>query len=162
MKISENIYNLKSDLPPREIRAKLTENTLHKDSPIIVATSKDFIGRVQQNNFLIIDSFFPFGVVCVITGELKGRETSKIILTTSLHKAFRIFFTITAILIGILIAFIFHNFIAKEFLIAVFILLPTIVVFFRLFLHGTYVVARNRVLHKLKVVLELKDSEAVT
>jgi len=155
-RVSEDNYHLKCALSANEVRNRLSDRTLKKNSLTMVSTDLDFIGRIQENSFSIIDSFFPTGVACVMSGELKGNL--EIHLTTSLHRGFRVLFTIWAI--GFALAFIIlgiTQLTSLEFLGLTFVFLIAVSLF-RLFIHGVYVIARNRGVNKLKRVLELINS----
>lgn len=156
-KISENIYNFNCDLNLYEIQTRLHERVLEKESLTMERTKKDFIGKIHGNQFSIIDSWFPIGAACVINGEIDEGEFTQINLTTSLHKAFRILFTIWVLAITGLIIFGSIGSPHERFSIAPYFTLVLIVIFFRLFLHGIYVLARNRATKKLEWILELRS-----
>ncbi|WP_347157101.1 hypothetical protein [Pontibacter chitinilyticus] len=119
------------------------------------STDKDFIGRIQDDKFEIFQAtFFSYGAVCVLQGTIT--PTSDIKLTTTLHKGFRILFAIWVIAMTalFLVTWILDS--AKLDTLLVFVIgMPIGVLFFRLFLHVAYVLARNNGLRKVKDVLEI-------
>jgi len=117
------------------------------------STDKDFIGRIQDDKFEVFQaSFLPYGAACIIGGTISS--TSDIKVTTSLHNGFRILFTVWVVAITTL--FVVTWFIGpRQFdsLIAFIIGMPIMTFLFRLFLHGAYILARDKGLKKLKGVL---------
>ena len=82
--------------------------------------------------------------------------TSDIKVTTSLHKGFRILFAVWVVVITAL--FLVTWFIgSRQFdgLIAFIVGMPILTFLFRLFLHGAYVLARDKGLKKLKDELDI-------
>jgi hypothetical protein len=156
-KLSENNYDFITDLHPNEIKARLQERILKKENLIMERTKMDFIGKIHDNQFSIIDSWFPVGAACVIKGLINEGESTHINLITSLHKAFRILFTIWAIAIAGLLIYGSINAPNRQFSIGSFFALLIAIIFFRLFLHGIYILARNKATKKLEWILELKN-----
>jgi len=157
-KYSEDKFELKSKLTPDEITERLAHRTLKKKDLGMVLTDKDFIGRIDGDCFSIIDSSYPlpYGAACILNGTIT--PASIIILTTSLHKAFRILFFVW--LIGMTILFMIFWITSSspiDGLLAFIIGMPIITFLFRLFLHGVYVLARNHGLTKMKGILEVVD-----
>ena len=119
-------------------------------------TDKDFIGRIQDDKFEIFQaSFFPHGAACILQGTIL--PTSDIKVTTSLHKGFRILFAVWVIAITtlFLVTWFFNS---REFdsLIVFIIGMPIMTFVFRLFLHGAYVLARDKGLKKIKDLLDIE------
>jgi hypothetical protein len=157
-KYSEDTFELKSRLTPNEIIERLTGRTLKKNILGMVPTDKDFIGRINQDSFEVIDSsfFIPYGASCIIKGTVN--PTSTITLVTTLHKAFRILFLIW--LIGMTVLFLTFwiiNSAPIDGLFAIIIGMPIMATLFRLFLHGMYILARNKGLGKIKALFEVAD-----
>jgi hypothetical protein len=157
-KYSVDNYNLRSRLTDNEIKDRLNSRTLKKKYLTMESTEKDFIGRIQDDKFEIFHAtFFPYGAACVLQGTIK---TSDIKLTTTLHKGFRILFMlwVAAMTVLFLVTWILDS--AKLDTLLIFILwMPIGVLFFRLFLHVAYVLARNNGLQKMKHVLEINHSK---
>jgi hypothetical protein len=89
-------------LHPEEIIDRLRSRTLKKKNLTMEFTNKDFIGRIEQNSFSIFDSsfFLPYGAACILNGTINS--TSDIIMTTTLHKAFRVLFVVWVIAMPVL------------------------------------------------------------
>jgi len=157
-KYSEDIFELRSRLTPNEIMERLSGRTLKKKVLGMVLTDKDFIGRIDQDSFEVIDSsfFIPYGASCILKGTVN--PTSTITLVTTLHKAFRVLFLIWLITMTLLfIIFWITDSTPIDGLLAIIIGMPIIATLFRLFLHGMYVIARNSGLTKMKRILEVTD-----
>jgi hypothetical protein len=148
-------YNFKSRLADNEIRDRLTSRTLKKKYLTMESTDKDFIGRIQDDKFEIFHAtFFPYGAACVLQGTIT--PTSDIKLTTTLHKGFRILFSIWVVVMTVLILVTWILDSAKLDTLLVFVIgMPIGVLFFRLFLHVVYVLARDNGLRRMKDVLEI-------
>ena len=124
----------------------------------MVMTDKDFIGRISHDSFEIIDSSFPipYGASCTLKGKVNPNST--INLVTSLHKGFRVLFLFWLIAMTVLVLVFWAIDSAPiDGLFAMIIVIPIVTTFFRLFLHGMYVLARNKGLTKMKVILEVVD-----
>ena len=157
-KYSEDKFELRSRLTPNEIIDRLTNRTLEKKVLGMVLTDKDFIGRVHQNSFEVIDSssFIPYGASCILKGTVNPNSTIDIV--TTLHKVFRILFLIWLIVMTILfLVFWIIDSVPIDGQFAILIGMPIIATIFRLFLHGMYILARNKGLTKMKGILEVTD-----
>ena len=157
-KYSVDSYNFKSHLTREQIVDRLNERTLVKKYLTMEFTDKDFIGRINSDKFEIFDnSFIPYGAACILQGTIT--PTSEIKLTTTLHRAFRVILIVWLVvmtsmgIVSLLSSAPLNNTLAWI------ILVPIMIIPFRLFLHGMYVFARNRGLEKLKKTLELTDKE---
>jgi hypothetical protein len=152
-KYSVDKYDFKSRLTDNEIRERLNSRTLKKKYLTMESTDKEFIGRIQDDKFeIFLATFFPYGAACVLQGTIT--PTSDIKLTTTLHKGFRILFTIWVVVMTalFLVTWILNT--AKMDTLLVFLIgMPIGALFFRLFLHIVYVLARNNGLQKMKDVL---------
>ena len=157
-KLSENSYFFISDINSNEIKARLHERILRKESLTMERTQKDFIGKLYENKFSLIDSWFPIGSACVIDGIINGDDSTQINLTTSLQKAFQILFLIWIIVITGLVILGSIKTSNQSFSIGPYFVLLIGIVFFRLFIHGIYVLARNSSINKLEWILELKQN----
>lgn len=125
----------------------------------MVFTNKDFIGKIERNSFLIIDSSYPlpYGATCVLKGII-GPE-SQIIVTTTLHKIFRIFSTaLMVILMAVFVISCIRNAVGIYGLLVFAIVISIGTLLFRLYLHLMYVAARNKALKRLKMILEIVDA----
>ena len=155
-KYSEDKFVLNSRLAPADIIARLREKTLEKKMVAMFYTEKDFIGRINENSFVIIESssFIPYGAACVLKGVVD--ETSAIDLVTTLHKVFRILFIVWFIVITVmfLMAWILSG-ASLPALLAFVIVTAMGALLLRLFMHGMYVLARNRAVAKMKMILEV-------
>jgi len=154
-KYSVDFFDFKSRLTNNQILDRLNERTLKKKYLTMEPTDKDFIGRIQDDKFEIFQaSFFPYGAACVLQGTIS--PTSDIKVTTSLHKGFRILFAVWVIAITTLFLVTWF-FSSKEFdsLIVFIIGMPIMTLVFRLFLHGAYVLARDKGLKKIKDLLDI-------
>lgn len=158
-KYSLDNYNIKSRLTEGQIIDRLNDRTLKKKHLTMESTDKDFIGRINADKFEIFNnSFIPYGAACVLQGTINS--TSDIKLTTTLHKAFRILFVVWTI--GMSLLFLISWLLTSSTLnslLAFLIGMPILILLFRLFLHGMYLLARNKGLKKLKKVLEVVDYE---
>jgi hypothetical protein len=154
-KYSVDVYDFKSDLTSNQMLDRLTQRTLKKKYLTMESADKDFIGRIQGDKFEIFyATFFPYGAACIFQGTIT--PASEIKLTTTLHKGFRILFTVWIIVMAalFLVTWVLNS--AKpDTLVAFVIGMPIGILFFRLFLHGVYLLARNNGLQKLKEVLEI-------
>lgn len=157
-KYSEDKFEFKSRLTPIEIIERLSNRTLEKKVLGMVMTDKDFIGRINQDSFEIIESsfFIPYGASCILKGTIN--QASTINLVTTLHKAFRMLFIIWLIAMTMLfLTFWIIDSAPLDGLLAIIIGMPIIATLFRLFLHGMYVLARNKGLGKIKILLEVAN-----
>jgi hypothetical protein len=157
-KYSEDIFELTSPLTPHEIIERLSGRTLKKKFLSIISTDKDFIGRINQDSFEVVDSSYPipYGASCILKGTVHPNST--INLVTSLHKAFRIIFLVWLIAMTVLIlVFWIIDSLPLDGLLTIIIGVPIGAIFFRLFLHGMYVLARNKGLTNMKEILEVAD-----
>jgi hypothetical protein len=156
-KYSEDKFQLKSQLTPYEITQRLTTRTLKAKVLGTQPTDKDFIGQVDNNTFEFIDSTFfpiPYGGACVFKGTIN--QDSTISLVTTLHKLFRKLFIIWLIVMSFLfITFWTINSRNLNGLAAIIIGMPLISFLFRLFLHGMYVLGRNKGLSKMRRLLDV-------
>lgn len=158
-KFSEDRYVFRSDLAAGDIVTMLEKRTLIQGHLIkLSSTDKDFIGRIHDNTFLIFDSsFFPNGIACVLHGEIN--PDSEIIITTTLHRGFRTLFLIALIaMVGNTIFNILIDVSQWETALVYVFLTPIMAFVLRMFLHGYYVLTRNRALQKIKDVLKVKDA----
>lgn len=155
-KISFDTYSFKSLLKSDFLNERLRENTLLKDSLTMVITDKDFIGRINDNKFMIFSSsFVPYGALCILNGEIT--ENSEIKITTLIHKPFLILFYTWLILVTLAIIFLgLHNNQSIPQLLShlSFIIIPAFL--FRLFLHVSYLLARNNAIKRLTLMLSLQ------
>ena len=156
-KYSEDKFELKSRLTPSEINQRLTNRTLIKKVLGTQPTDKDFIGQIEKDTFRVIDATFfpiPYGGACIINGVIN--QDSTISLATTLHKAFRILFIIWLIVMSLLFLT-FWTISSRDIngLIAIIIGMPLLAFLFRLFLHGMYVLGRNKGLSKMKKLLDI-------
>lgn len=156
-KYSEDKFEFKSRLTPMEIMERLSKRTLEKKVLGMVLTDKDFIGRINQGSFEIIDSSFPlpYGASCILTGTIS--TTSHIALTTTLHKAFHVLFIVWIMAITILFLAFWIQSPELSGLLTFIIGMPITALLFRSFLHVMYVQARNKGLTKVKSILEVAD-----
>ena len=157
-KYSDDKFEFKSQLNSHEIIDRLSNRTLTRKTLVMVLTDKDFIGRVEQNSFTIIDSSYPlpYGAICIIKGTIG--PASQIVLTTTLHKAFRLLFLIWIILMTtFFVIFCILDSIRIDELIVIVIVMTVMTLLFRMFLHVMYVVTRNNGLKKIKTMLEVVD-----
>lgn len=156
--LSEDNFEFTSTLGPTNLISTLTSRTLHKKFLSTTITDKDFIGQVGQNSFKIIDSAYvlplPFGAACVLTGFIT--DGGKISATTTLHDGFRLLFWAWVIAITMLPIVLQTNNFDGGASIARFIgeiIMSALI--FRLVFHVLYVYARNKLLKKLKGVLQV-------
>ena len=157
-KYSEDVFELKSRLTPIEIFERLIERTVEKKNLVMVLTDKDFIGKINQPSFEIIDSSYPipYGASCILKGTVNPNST--INLVTSLHKVFRILFLVWIIaLTALVLVFWVIDLLPLDGLFAIIIGMPIAAIFFRLFLHGMYILARNKGLTKMKAILDVAE-----
>lgn len=155
-KYSEDNYEFKSHLTENEILERLNEKTLKKKYLTMEFTNKDFIGRINSNKFEIFDnSFIPYGAACILQGTITS--TSEIKLTTTLHKVFRILLIVWIVVMTAMFLVSLASSAPLTNTIAWIILVPIIVITLRLFLHGMYVLARNKALAKMKIMLEVQN-----
>jgi hypothetical protein len=130
---SEKTYEIITKLSLDEIRDVLNSNTLKKHYLTMERTSKLFIGRVGDDDFSIIHSWFPIGVTCVLNGSIKeGDGTSSIVITSSLHKFALILFYSWLIIMAAML-FITET-IGQHTLTQIFLLVAS-AAFFRLFIY---------------------------
>jgi hypothetical protein len=154
-KYSVDVYDFKSPLTNNQILERLDQRTLKKKYLTMESTDKDFIGRIQDDKFEIFQAvFFPYGAACILQGTIT--PTSDIKLTTTLHKGFRILFVAWIIVMTALFLVTWMLNSAKLDALIIFVIgMPIGILFFRLFLHGVYVLARNNGLRKIKDILEV-------
>src|SRR6187549_2800052 len=134
-KYSVNNYEFKSHLTENQIIERLNEKTLKKKYLTMEFTKKDFIGRINSNTFEVFDnSFIPYGAACILQGTITS--TSEIKLTTTLHKVFRIVFVFWIVAMTAMFIISLLSSAPLTNTIAWIILIPIIVIPFRLFLHG--------------------------
>jgi hypothetical protein len=115
-------------------------------------TNKEFIGRIGETDFAIIDSWFPIGVACVTKGKFQKLENTRIEITTRLHLGFRILFGIWVVLtLGIITIEMLSS--DQQFTIVILVGVLIMIILFSLFLHGIYVLARNRVIKKIERIV---------
>ena len=157
-KYIEYKFELQSRLTPGDITQRLSNRTLKNQALAMVFTNKDFIGRIDGDCFSIIDSSFPlpYGAACILNGTIT--PTSAIILSTTLHRAFRMFFRVWLIGMALLfMAFWIIDSAEINELLAFIIGMPIVAFLFRLFLHGMYLLARNHGLNKMKKILDVME-----
>lgn len=157
-KYSEEKFELQSRLTPEEITQRLSNRTLNNKALAMVFTSKDFIGRIDGDCFSIIDSSYPlpYGAACILNGTITS--SSVIILSATLHKAFRMLFRVWLIGMAVLfMSFWITDSAEINELLAFIIGMPIATLLFRLFLHGMYLLARNHALNKMKRILDVVD-----
>jgi hypothetical protein len=120
------------------------------------STGKDFIGRINQDSFEIIESsfFIPYGALCIIKGTVNQNSTISVV--TTLHKAFRVLFLGWLIVVTVTsITFLINDPGRIGGLLVIPLVMVVASILFRLFLHGMYVLARNKGLLKMKEILEV-------
>jgi len=154
-KYSVDTYIFNSPLSRIQIHEELNQRTLVKESLTMEWTEKDFIGRLNDEQFELFQaSFLPYGAACIINGKIS--PTSEIQITTSLHGAFRIMFFTWAIAMTILI--IVSSYLLREVpfdgIIKDILGLTIATLFFRLFLHLSYIMARNNGVKRIKEILK--------
>lgn len=154
-KYSVDTYDFKSRLTDKQIQDRLNQRTLKKKYLTMESTDKDFIGRIQDDKFEVFQaSFFPYGAACILQGTIS--PTSEIKMTTFLHNGFRILFAVWVIAMTtlFLVTFLFNP---RQFasLLTIIIGMPIVTFVFRLFLHGAYVLARDKGVKKIKDVLDI-------
>jgi uncharacterized membrane protein YecN with MAPEG domain len=152
MKLSTDTFDFQTSLNSSELTSRLSERTLASSKLVMKTTSKDFIGAVSGQEFRLISSWFPIGAACVVSGHFDS-ENGRIVLATTLHRAFRILYNIWAIVITALVIFgLTATSELTSWMIGIFgfIFMATL---FRFFLHGVYVIARKKVIHKLSGLL---------
>lgn len=161
-KFSTNTFHLKTHLPPDQIISTLEAHTLKREVLAMVSTDKDFIGRIGSNSFEVIGSssfhFLPYGGACVLKGTVNPDST--IALVTTLHKAFRILFKAWVVVMTALffvLGFWLYDSTGIVEVLLFAIVFPICAVLFRLYLHGAYVLARNKALDKLIILLDALD-----
>jgi hypothetical protein len=156
-KYSEDKFELRSQLTPNEITQRLTSRTLITEILGTQQTDKDFIGQINNDSFEVIDaSFFPipYGGACIIRGVIN--QDSTISLVTTLHKVFRKVFIVWIVVMSLLfITFWTINSRDINDLVAIVIGVPLASFFFRSFLHGMYVLGRNKGLSKMRKLLDV-------
>lgn len=153
---SENSYSFLSDLDLKEAKLILLENTLIKTNLFYQSTAKQFIGHFKENNFSLIGTFLPISIGCVLNGDFVQNEKLEIKITSTLHKGFRLLYKIWLIVLSLLfVVFSIVNFNIESVLILLIGLLFG-AIFFKLFLHGIYVIARNSALNNLRKLLIIK------
>lgn len=152
MKISTDNFSIPTSLSSSELAELLSQRTLPSKILTMKLTSKDFIGTVNEQEFKLINSWFPIGVACVLTGNLIQDQVE---LRTTLHGVFRILFFAWAILICGLGTFGLTTTETWEMVAwaVSFIGFLFAAGLFRLFLHGVYVLARNKSIRKLQELL---------
>lgn len=138
-----------------DVRQRLLNNTLLKKSLIREKTNKAFIGTVDADGFYIISSS-ALGVACTLRGQLSrgnGKNNTHIDIETRTQRVFiwllavwMIVVTAAAIVPGLLKA-------TYVFTPMPFVLLIFGAVAFRLFIHGLYIIARNKAINQFKQVL---------
>lgn len=160
-RFSEDRFVLQSNLTQREIVDTIERNTLKTRSLVMKLTSKDFIGKVGNDSFKLIPSSFPipYGAVCILRGDVS--DGSSIVLTSTLHKAFRIIFLVWFIgmTMTLLIFWMIESGGITD-LFSILIGMPIVGLIFRLYLHGMYVLARDHGLKKMKDVLQIDERGA--
>jgi hypothetical protein len=145
---SQKKYELASKMSLVEIRDILNANTLEKQYLTMEHTSKSFIGRVRDNDFSLIHSWFPIGAACVLNGRIEEKDGISLIhITASLHRVAMILFYSWIVIMGGL--FFITETIGQNTFNQI-ILLLVAAVFFRTFLHQAYVIARNKAITRLR------------
>jgi uncharacterized membrane protein YccF (DUF307 family) len=150
-----NSYCITSRLPQEEVRKTLKEYTLLKENISVVPllTDRYFIGNITGNSFEIIEaSLLPYGPMCILKGVIAAN--SEIQISTNVHGAVKIIFYL--LLIGL---FIPQLFVVKDpantstafvgYLVAI-----SLAVSFWMVINGTYTLARNSAIMKLKILLK--------
>jgi hypothetical protein len=155
---SHDQFEFRSRLTQGEVIDRLHKRTLSKKILGMVLTNKDFIGRVNTESFTVIDSSYPipYGAACILSGAIS--PASELVITTTLHKAFRIMWLICVILlVGVLtISSVVQSGDFATLLVSL-VLMVIAVAVLRLFLHYMYVLARNRAIEKMKTILEVVE-----
>lgn len=154
-KYSVDTYDFKSRLTNKQIQDRLNQRTLKKKYLTMESTDKDFIGRIQDDKFEVFRaSFFPYGAACILQGTIS--PTSEIKMTTFLHNGFRILFAVWVIAMTtlFLVTWLIDS---RQFasLLTIIIGMPIVTFLFRLFLHGAYLLARDKGVKKIKDVLDI-------
>jgi ABC-type phosphate/phosphonate transport system permease subunit len=154
--LSQNTYSFTSHLPPDELGRRLHDRTLKSNFLGMQKTDRDFIGKPGRHNFSVISAFFPIGFACVITGELKGLDTSDLTLTTSLHPIFTmLLIACTGTLLGAAILFTMLADSGRSIMLLSALSVLSVAAIFRLITHGVYIYARNEAIRKITRILEL-------
>lgn len=153
-KYSIDTYIFNSPLSRSQIHEILHQRTLIKESLTMEWTDKEFIGRLNDDQFKLIQaSFIPYGAACTITGSIS--PTSEIHITTSLHRALRILLLIWVV--AITTVYFVSNLLRGDLFegLTRYIVAMTIAtLLFRLFLHGSYVLARDKAVKRIKEILQ--------
>ncbi len=153
IRLSTDMYLLKSDCDPNNLLQLVQKNTLNH-SLVMTSTKRYFIGRIGNNSFKIISSsMLPYGALCVVIGEIKPNGTIEI--QTSLHKAFRVLYIIW-LLVMVTVFILSEDFQDMNFsdMTGISSLLILGAFLFRLYMHGMYVWARNHSIMRLSTLLQ--------
>lgn len=122
----------------------------------MINTNKRFIGQVSNNSFRIIGSG-KMSALCVLEGKFEPAVDKKTAITieTKLHKAFLILFIVWAVLMfALLMVSPFLSEPKEPFSLLILFPFFIAVCFFRLLLHGGYVLSRNAGVKAITRLLE--------
>ncbi|QEC77980.1 hypothetical protein [Mucilaginibacter ginsenosidivorax] len=154
--LSRDKYAFTTGKDAATIKNILLLNTSINPKLVMINTNKRFIGQVSNNSFQVIGSGKK-SVLCVIEGKFEPSEDEKtaISVETRLHKAFLILFIIWAILmLAILMVSPFLSEPKEPFSLLILFPFFIAVCFFRLLLHGGYVLSRNAGVKAINRLLE--------
>ncbi|MCC8408720.1 hypothetical protein LJ707_07255 [Mucilaginibacter sp. UR6-1] len=155
MAFGRNTFHFTSNLSITEVRQRITNNTLVKDRLTPEKTNKAFIGSVDAAGFNIISSS-AVGIACTLRGELSrgtGKNNTHIDIETRTQRVF-----IWLILIWVLVvtaAAIVPGLLKSTYVFSPlpFLLLVFGAVAFRLFIHGLYIIVRNKAIERFRQAL---------
>jgi hypothetical protein len=154
--LSLDKYVFTTDKDISTIKNILLLNTLINPKLVMINTNKRFIGQVDDNSFRVIGSG-KRSALCVLEGKFEPAENKKTSITieTKLHKVFLGLFIVWAILMfALLIISPFLSEPKEPFSLLILFPFFIAVCFFRLLLHGGYVLSRNAGIKAINRLLE--------
>lgn len=155
MTFGRNTFHFTSNLSMADVRQRLISHTLLKKSLIRENTDKAFIGTVDSDEFYIRSSS-AIGVACTLRGKLSrgnGKNNTHIDIETRTQRIFIWLVVIWMVVISV-VAVLPDVFKATYvFSPLPFALLLFGAVAFRLFIHGLYIIARNKAIQRFREIL---------
>ncbi|MCD8741874.1 hypothetical protein LT679_14755 [Mucilaginibacter roseus] len=155
MAFGRNSFHFTSNLSVADVRQRLISNTLIKKSLIREKTDKAFIGNIELDEFYIISSS-AIGVACTLHGKLtrgNGKNNTHIDIETRTQRAFLWLVIIWMVVISAVA-------VVPDLLRSTYVFSPLpflLLIFgaaaFRLFIHGLYIMARNKAIGQFKQIL---------
>ncbi|GAA4922898.1 hypothetical protein [Mucilaginibacter defluvii] len=155
MAFGRNTFHFTSNLSVTDVRQRISKNTLIKDRLTSEKTDKTFIGTVETDEFYIMSSS-AIGVACTLRGKLSrgnGKNNTHIDIETRTQRIFIWLVVIWMVVISAVA-------VLPDLLKATYVFSPlpfALLIFgavaFRLFIHGLYIIARNKAINEFKQVL---------